>query len=311
MACAGCNKLDTFDWLKDVPMNASESELVEVRFKNTRKEFYKNTLGLKLVYGDMVTVEANNGHDIGAISLLGHLAEKQFQRKASKITEENLKSIYRKANPNDLQLYQKAKENEITILTQARQIADSLKLEMKISDIEFQGDNKKATFFYIAEDRVDFRELIKIYADSFRVKIEMRQIGSRQEAGRVGGIGSCGRELCCSTWRTHLPTVPQSTVTAQNLNSANEKYLGQCGKLKCCLTYELETYIEARADFPKEILELETKLGIAYPFKIDILAKEVWYQYQQSKVPSEIHKVSLDKVKEYIQLNKRGVKVEL
>lgn len=310
MACTGCNKLDTFDWLKDVPMNFLESDLVEVRFKNTRKEFYRNTQGIPLVYGEMITVEANNGHDVGTVSLVGRLAEKQFVKKTGKPLNEPLKSIYRKANINDLQLYQLAKDNEAAILYQARQIADNLKLNMKISDIEYQGDNKRATFFYIAEDRVDFRELIKIYADTFRVKIEMRQIGSRQEAGRVGGIGSCGRELCCSTWRTHLPTVPQSTVSQQNLNSANEKYLGQCGKLKCCLTYELETYIEARADFPKEILELETKQGIAYPFKIDILAKEVWYQYQ-TKLPSEIHKVSIEKVKEYIQLNKRGVKVEI
>lgn len=241
--------------------------------------------------------------------MLGKLAEKQFIRKSNPAQRENLKIIYRIANANDFQLYQKAKENETIVLMQARQIASSLHLDMKISDIEYQGDNKKATFYFISEDRVDFRELIKVYAEAFRVKIEMKQIGSRQEAGRMGGIGSCGRELCCSTWRTHLPTVPQSTVQKQNLSSANEKYLGQCGKLKCCLTYELEVYIESRSGFPKEILELETKNGIAYPVKIDILAKEVWYQYH-TKIPSDMHKVSIDKVKDYIQMNKKGIKVE-
>lgn len=308
MACNGCNKLDAYNWLGDLPMNSNDSDIVEVRFKNTRKEFFRNSLELKLKANDVIAVEASVGHDIGTVSLVGYLAEKQFKRKYPENEKVNLKSIYRKAGHIDIQTWEEAKQLEHLTMIKARQFALSLGLDMKISDVEFQGDKKKATFYYIAEGRVDFRELIKIYAEEFKVKIEMRQIGSRQEAGRIGGIGSCGRELCCSSWRSKLPTVPQNAIVKQNLPPGNEKYLGQCGKLKCCLMYELDTYLEARADFPKELLEIETKKGIAYPYKIDILTKTVWYSYQQQQ-PTDLVRLTLERVKEIIMLNKKGEKI--
>jgi cell fate regulator YaaT (PSP1 superfamily) len=304
-----CNKMNTFDWLNNIPENPYDSDIIEVRFKNTRKEYYINSMNIPLNRNDIVSLEALTGHDVGIVSLKGNLAEKQWKRKVANGDRNNLKAIYRKATPSDVHIWLEAQLLENATMLKARQIATALGLEMKISDVEYQGDKRKTTFYYIAEQRIDYRELIKLYAEEFRVKIEMKQIGVRQEAGRIGGIGSCGRELCCSTWRTELPSVSQSLVLKQNLTPNAEKYLGQCGKLKCCLTYELESYLEAKEEFPKELLELETKYGIAHPFKIDLLKRTVWYSYKIGSIETHTE-VALNSVKEYILQNKKGVKIE-
>lgn len=324
MSCFNCsfkhNETDSFpgellggktsyDWLKDIPDN-STTDLVEVRFKNNRKEFYRNTHNLSLAYNDMVTVQVQAGFDVGVVSLKGLLAEKQFKRKSPGTGLDSLRTIYRKSNENDLKLWKEGKELEQKVLIETRGIVEKLGLDMKVSDIEFQGDRKKATFFYISSIRVDFRELIKVLADRFKIKIEMRQIGARQETAKIGGIGSCGRELCCSSWRNELPSVTSNSLQAQQLSSSMEKYMGQCGKLKCCLMYELATYLESKADFPKELLELETKRGIAYPAKIDVLRKTVWYTFKNNPAIDGPVEVPLERVKEIINLNKRGVRVD-
>ncbi len=304
---SSCGKLSTHDWLKDIPMSNGLSKLTEVRFKNTRKGFYINENELPLKRGDYVAVEGERGHDIGQITLTGKLAEMQAKRKPLK--EPPSKKVYRKATRADIEKWQKARLREKPVMTKARQLANSLNLEMKISDVEFQGDGSKAIFYYIADGRVDFRELIKKYAKEFSVKIEMKQIGSRQEAALVGGIGSCGNELCCSSWRTNLDTVLTSAAKVQELSHNAQKLTGQCGKLKCCLMYELDTYLEAQSDFPDELLELETDAGIAYPKKKDILRKIIYYAVG-SENSSTLVPVDLEKVKEIIQLNKKGIKAE-
>ena len=328
MACFNCsfnktqnhNELDTlpaelfggktsFDWLKDIPDN-STTDIVEIRFKNNRKDFYRNIYNLNLAYNDLVTVQVQAGFDVGIVSLKGLLAEKQFRRKSHGVDVESLKIIHRKSNENDLKSWKEGKYLEPKVLIETRGIVDKLGLEMKVSDIEFQGDKKKATFYYISTIRVDFRELIKVLAARYNIKIEMRQIGARQETAKIGGIGSCGRELCCSSWRNELPSVTSSSLQAQQLSSNMEKYMGQCGKLKCCLMYELSTYLESKADFPKELLELETKRGIAFPYKIDILQKTIWYSFKQNQTIEAPVEISIERVKEIINLNKRGVKVD-
>lgn len=299
----------SFDWLKDIPDN-SATDLIEVRFKNNRKEFYRNTYKLNLAYNDIVTVQVQAGFDVGVVALKGLLAEKQFRRKTNGFDLSQLKIIYRKSNESDMKAWKEGKSLESKVMIQTRELVFQMGLDMKISDVEYQGDKKKATFYYTSSIRVDFRELIKVLASQFNIKIEMRQIGARQETAKIGGIGSCGRELCCSSWRNELPSVSSSTIQAQQLSSNMEKYMGQCGKLKCCLMYELSTYLEAKADFPKELLELETKRGIAYPAKIDILQKTIWYSFKQSNVIESPVEISLERVKEIINLNKRGVKVD-
>lgn len=329
MGCTNCsfNKIQTgqqeslsinffgsssaYDWLKDLPNSPDLSNLVEVRFKDNRKVFYRNTNHIALTSEDLVTVQAPNGFDVGIVSLQGSIAEKQYERKHSKTEVAPLGIIYRKANENDLGTWIEAKSREKPALIKSREIAVQLNLEMKISDVEFQGDNKKATFYYISDSRVDFREMLKLLMKEFNVKIEMKQIGARQEASKIGGIGSCGKELCCSTWRNQLPSVKSTYIQTQQLSSGMEKYTGQCGKLKCCLMYELDTYIEAKADFPKELLELETKKGIVYPGKIDLLKKTVWYSYNKVGQIEVGIELTLDRIKEVINLNKRGIKVEL
>jgi cell fate regulator YaaT (PSP1 superfamily) len=299
----------SYDWLNDLPDGAGTSDIVEVRFKSNRKGFFRNTNNLKLNVNDLVAVQVARGFDVGSVSLKGVLAEKQMKRKVQNPELESLGIIYRKATENDMKNWAAGKKSEKAALIKSREMAMSLNLDMKISDVEFQGDNKKATFFYIADNRVDFRELIKILAREFKVNIEMKQIGARQEAGKIGGIGSCGKELCCSTWRTKLPSVSSSSIQSQQLSHNIEKYTGQCGKLKCCLMYELDTYLEAKADFPTELLELETKKGIAFPAKIDILKKTVWYTFKTGAAIETPIEVPLDRVKEIINLNKRGVEV--
>lgn len=300
-----CGKLQTYDWLKDIPDTSGETDIVEIRFKNTRKEFFINQNKLSIKPGDYVAVEAERGHDIGQVGLTGRLALMQFKRKSQHPRPSQ--TIYRRANSTDLEKWQAARQKEKSVMIRARQLATSLKLEMKISDVEFQGDGSKATFYYIAEGRVDFRELIKLYAAEFSIRIEMRQIGARQEAAMVGGIGSCGNELCCSSWRSNLESVLTSAAKIQELPPATQKLTGQCGKLKCCLMYELDNYLEAQSDFPDVLLELETEKGIAYPKKKDILKKLVYYGYSKDETNNLIP-VTVERLKEIIMLNKKGVK---
>ena len=299
--------LGTYDWLKDLPDTSHLSNIVEIRFKGTRKEFFKNEDGVPIKIGDLVVVATSPGHDVGYVSLTGKLAEKQFQRKIHKPDRYNWNKIYRKATESDKRKWQEAQKRDNPAMIRARQIAAELELDMKIGDVEFRGDNAKAIFYYIADERVDFRELIKLYAREFRIKVEMKQIGARQEAGRVGGIGSCGRELCCSSWRTDFSSVTSDAAVKQGLSPNAEKMAGRCGKLKCCLMYELDTYLEAQEDFPNELLNLETKEGIARHFKTEILNKKIWYTIEESFGTKPIL-VGLEDVKKIIQQNKRGNK---
>lgn len=305
---ASCGKLNSYDWLDDIPPDGSEPDILEVRFKNTRKGFYINTNKLPVKRGDYIAVEADRGHDVGQITLMGKLAEMQLRKKNPK--DAPSRKVYRKANKTDIDKWHKARLKEKPVMIKARQLAASLNLDMKISDVEFQGDGSRATFYYIAENRVDFRELIKLYAKNFNVRIEMKQIGSRQEAALVGGIGSCGKELCCSSWRTNLTTVITNAARIQELPHNAQKLTGQCGKLKCCLMFELDTYLEAQNDFPDILLELETDHGIAFPKKKDILKKTIHYAIGDINSSKHVA-VELDRVKEIIQLNKKGIKVNI
>ncbi len=294
-----------YDWLNNFPDSMDKSNLVEISFKNNRKEIFINKNEINIKRGDFVAVQCDNGHGVGKVSLTGKMAELQLKRKDPQLKPEKI--IYRKASFADIEKLTKARLKEKTVMIKARQLANSLSLEMKISDVEFQGDGSKATFYYIADNRVDFRELIKLYATEFEVKIEMRQIGARQESALIGGIGSCGRELCCSSWRNKLDTVSTQAARVQELPQNAEKLTGQCGKLKCCLMYELDQYIEAHKDFPDVLLELETEKGIAYPQKKDLLKKIIWYSIGAKHSPDLIA-VTLERVKEIIQLNKKGIK---
>jgi cell fate regulator YaaT (PSP1 superfamily) len=293
-----------YDWLKNIP-ESGESKIVEVSFKNNRKEFYVNQHKLPLQRGKYVAVQCESGHGIGVVSLAGKMAELQLKRKSPGNKPEKI--IYRMASKYDVEKLTKARLREKPVMIQARKLVQKLGLEMKISDVEFQGDGSKATFYYIADGRVDFRELIKHYAQEFNVRIEMRQIGARQESALIGGIGSCGRELCCSSWRNKFDSVSTTAARIQELPHNAQKLTGQCGKLKCCLMYELDQYIEAHEDFPDVLLELETERGIAYPFKKDLLKKLVYYSVGAKDAP-EIVPISLERVKEIIQMNKKGIK---
>ncbi len=318
MSCNGCSfnnsvnsqSVDSFDWINDLPDTTEQSNIVEVKFKSTRREFFENTSNIPLKRGDKVVVATSPGHDLGEVMLTGYLAEKQFNRKIRNPERYTLNTIYRKAMPNDIEKLVKARLREKPTMIRARQIAAELGLEMKIGDVEFRGDNNKAIFYYIAEGRVDFRELIKKYAQEFHIKIEMKQIGARQEAGLVGGIGSCGRELCCSSWRTDFKSISSEAVTKQGLSPSAQKMAGACGKLKCCLLYELDVYMEARNDFPQELLDLETSKGIAKPIKTDFLKREIWYSFQEG-MPGNSFKLSVKEVKGIIQKNKRGIQPEV
>jgi len=268
----GCNKFTVFDWLSNMslPEGQSPFDFVEVRFKNGRKNYYKNTEKLSMTTGDIVATQAASGHDIGMVTLTGELVRVQMKKKRVKDVEGETLKIYRKATQKDIDIWSKVRDREEAMKVKARQIAIRLELQMKISDIEFQGDGSKATFYYTAEERVDFRQLIKEFAHEFKTRIEMRQIGFRQEAARLGGIGSCGRELCCSTWLTDFRTVTTGAARYQQLSLNPQKLAGQCGKLKCCLNYELDAYLDALQDFPKTDIKLQTEKGIAVCQKIDI-----------------------------------------
>ncbi|MGB5942244.1 MAG: regulatory iron-sulfur-containing complex subunit RicT [Leeuwenhoekiella sp.] len=305
----GCNKLTVFDWLANMslPEGQEPFDFVEVRFKNGRKGYYKNTVGLTVSVGDVVAVQAAAGHDIGIVSLTGELVRVQMKKKRESYTKEDILKIYRKASQRDIDVWTGAKEKEDAMKVKSRQIAIRLGLQMKISDIEYQGDASKATFYYTAEDRVDFRQLIREFAQEFRTRIEMKQVGFRQEASRLGGIGSCGRELCCSTWLTDFRSVSTSAARYQQLSLNPQKLAGQCGKLKCCLNYELDAYMDALKSFPKTEQKLKTEKGTAVCQKIDIFQGVLWYAYEGEWM--NWHKLSTDQANEIVTANRKGESV--
>ena len=311
MRAKGCskiqnNKLNTYDWLCGVPDAENATDFVEVQFKNTRKGYYLNQAHIPLEKGDMVAVEATPGHDIGMVTLTGKLVLLQM-RKNNVRTDQEPKKIYRKARPADLEKYEEAKSKEHATMIRSRQIAAKLGLDMKIGDVEYQGDGNKAIFYYIADERVDFRQLIKVLAEAFRVRIEMKQIGARQEAGRIGGIGPCGRELCCATWMTSFVSVSTSAARFQDISLNPQKLAGQCAKLKCCLNYEVDCYVEAQKRLPSREIELETKDGTFYFFKADILSNQVSYSTDKN-FPANLVTISGKRAFEVISMNKKGMK---
>ena len=303
-----CNKLTVFDWLANMTLPGGQApfDCVEVRFKNGRKEFFRNTEKLTLSIGDVVATEASSGHDVGLVSLTGELVRVQMNKKNVKDNTE-VPKVYRKATQKDIDIWHGVRNKEDAIQVRAREIAIALKLEMKISDIEFQGDGSKATFYYTANDRVDFRQLIKEYAGEFKIRVEMKQVGFRQEAARLGGIGSCGRELCCSSWLTDFRSVNTSAARYQQLSLNPQKLAGQCGKLKCCLNYELDTYLDALKGLPDMDTKLLTDKGDAYCQKIDIFKNLMWFSY--ANAPAHWHTIKADKAKEIVALNKQGKKI--
>lgn len=310
LCCKGCSrqdkKLNTFDWLADIPENSEDCDMVEVQFKNTRKGYYRNSNKIKLEKGDIVAVEATPGHDIGTVTLTGRLVLLQM-RKANCKADAEIRRIYRKVKPVDMEKYEEAKGKEDATMIRSRQIAANLNLNMKIGDVEYQGDGNKAIFYYIADERVDFRQLIKVLAETFRVRIEMKQIGARQEAGRIGGIGPCGRELCCATWMTNFVSVSTSAARFQDISLNPQKLAGQCAKLKCCLNYEVDAYVEAQKKLPSREMELETKDGIFYFFKADILKGMISYSTDKNFVANLVT-INARRAFEIINMNRKGIK---
>ncbi len=300
------HQLNTYDWLADVPGNAESTDLVEVQFKNTRKAYYHNVNGLDLKKGDWVAVEANPGHDIGVVSLTGRLVNIQV-KKANLKSADDIKKVYRFAKDTDMDRYREAKSREQGTMIQSRQIAKDLGLDMKIGDVEYQGDGNKAIFYYIADERVDFRQLIKVLADTFHVRIEMKQIGARQEAGRIGGTGPCGRELCCATWMKNFSSVSTNAARFQDISPNPQKLAGMCAKLKCCLNYEVDCYMEAGKKMPAREAVLQTKDNDYYLFKQDILAGVVTYSTDKH-TPANLETISAERAVEIINMNKEGNK---
>ena len=301
-------KLNVFDWLADVPGNLEETDFVEVQFKNTRKGYYLNSNKIPLQKDDIVAVEASPGHDIGVVTLTGGLVKLQMKKARIK-SDAEIRRVYRKAREVDMQKYNEAKAKEQDTMIRSRQIAKDLGLEMKIGDVEYQGDGGKAIFYYIADGRVDFRQLIKVLADAFKVRIEMKQIGARQEAGRIGGIGPCGRELCCATWITSFNSVSTGAARFQDISMNPQKLAGQCAKLKCCMNYEVDVYVEAMKRFPARDITLETLDSTYYHFKSDILRHEITYSTDKS-FAANLVTISTRRAFEIINLNKKGVKPE-
>ncbi len=308
----GCGRqdrqLNTYDWLADVPGNAESTDLVEVQFKNTRKGYYHNVNGLDLKKGDIVAVEASPGHDIGVVTLTGKLVKLQI-KKANLKSMDDIKRIYRIAKQVDMDKWREAKSREHGTMIQSRQIAKDLNLQMKIGDVEYQGDANKAIFYYIADERVDFRQLIKVLAETFHVRIEMKQIGARQEAGRIGGTGPCGRELCCATWMKNFVSVSTGAARYQDISLNPQKLAGMCAKLKCCLNYEVDNYIEASRKLPSREVVLQTIDGDYYLFKTDILAGLVTYSTDK-RLAANLETISGQRALEIIEMNKRGEKPE-
>jgi cell fate regulator YaaT (PSP1 superfamily) len=299
-------QLNTYDWLADVPGNAESTDLVEVQFKNTRKGYYHNVNNLDLRKGDIVAVEANPGHDIGVVTLTGQLVKLQI-KKANLKSADDIRRIYRLAKPVDLDKYEEAKSREHGTMIQSRQIAKDLGLDMKIGDVEYQGDGNKAIFYYIADERVDFRQLIKVLAETFHVRIEMKQIGARQEAGRIGGTGPCGRELCCATWMKNFISVSTNAARFQDISLNPQKLAGMCAKLKCCLNYEVDDYMEASRNLPPKDVVLQTQDADYFYFKADILAGLITYSTDK-KMLANVETITAKRAKEIIELNKAGEK---
>lgn len=301
-------QLNTYDWLADVPGNAESTDLVEVQFKNTRKGYYHNVNNLDLKKGDIVAVEANPGHDIGVVTLTGRLVKLQI-KKANLKSADDIKRVYRLAKQVDMDKYKEAKSREHGTMIQSRQIAKDLGLQMKIGDVEYQGDGNKAIFYYIADERVDFRQLIKVLAETFHVRIEMKQIGARQEAGRIGGTGPCGRELCCATWMKNFVSVGTTAARFQDISLNPQKLAGMCAKLKCCLNYEVDDYVEAGKKMPSREVMLQTLDSDYYLFKTDILAGLCTYSTDKN-IAANLETISAERARQIIEMNKRGEKPE-
>jgi len=301
-----CDKLNTYDWLCDIPESKHATDYVEVQFKNTRKGYYLNSNKLALEKGDVVAVESNPGHDIGTITMTGRLVLLQMKKHRIRPDAE-VKRVYRKAKPVDLEKFEEAKAKEHETMIRSRKIAERLKLQMKIGDVEYQGDGNKAIFYYIADERVDFRQLIKDLAEAFRIRIEMKQIGARQEAGRIGGIGPCGRELCCSGWMSNFVSVSTGAARLQDISLNPQKLAGQCAKLKCCLNYEVDSYMEAQRKFPSREIPLETKDATYYHFKTDVFNDQMQYSTDKHFVANLVT-ISSQRAYEVINLNKKGQK---
>lgn len=299
-------KLHCFDWMADIPGAADGSDLVEVQFKNTRKGFFVNSLHLPLKIGDTVAVEAAPGHDIGQVTLTGPLVKRQMRHAGSKATAD-IKRVLRKAKPADLEKFEEAKAKENDTMIRSRKIAEDLKLNMKIGDVEYQGDGNKAIFYYIADERVDFRQLIKVLADTFKVRIEMKQIGARQEAGRIGGIGPCGRPLCCASWMTNFVSVGTAAARFQDISLNPQKLAGQCAKLKCCLNFEVDAYVESLKHLPPKDVRLETADSTWFHFKFDVFNHTITYSTDKS-VPANLTTITADRAFEIIAMNKAGEK---
>ena len=308
-ATGGCEKLSVFDWLSNMGLPTGEKpfDIVEVRFKNGRKHFYKNVDQLKISIGDIVAVEGNPGHDVGVVSLTGELVKIQLRKKGIATQSDEIKKVYRIASQKDIDIWKEARAKEYDTQYKGREIIGKLGLVMKLSDVEYQGDGNKATFYYTADDRVDFRQLIRDLASAFSIRVEMKQVGLRQEAARLGGVGSCGRELCCSTWLTDLRNVNTTAARYQQLSLNPQKLAGQCGKLKCCLNYELDTYLDALSEFPKQDIVLKTEKGEAVFVKMDIFQKLLWNTYKDDR--NKWYKLSLEQVHEIIELNKNKQRV--
>ena len=310
LSCCGCGRqdrqLNTYDWLADIPGNDEETDLVEVQFKNTRKGYYHNVNNLELKKGDVVAVEASPGHDIGVVTLTGRLVKLQI-KKANLKSADDIRRIYRIAKPFDIDKYHEAKSREHDTMIQSRQIAKDLGLQMKIGDVEYQGDGAKAIFYYIADERVDFRQLIKVLADTFHVRIEMKQIGARQEAGRIGGTGPCGRELCCATWMKNFVSVSTNAARFQGISLNPQKLAGMCAKLKCCMNYEIDDYVEANRKMPAKDIVLQTKDSDYHLFKTDVLAGLITYSTDKN-LAANLETISAERAHAIIEMNKRGEK---
>ncbi len=302
---SGCYKLESYDWLEEINELDEYNNVVEVRFKNTRKAYFQNSNDLSLKKGDIVAVESSPGHDIGIVSLTGQMVRYRMIKETQAVNLPELKKIYRKAKPADIEKWREAIEREHPTMIRSRQISAELNLEMKIGDVEYQGDGTKAIFYYIADERVDFRQLIKVLAEQFRIRIEMRQIGARQEAGRIGGIGSCGRELCCSSWVKNFVSVTTNAARYQEVSLNPQKLAGQCGKLKCCLNYELDAYLDAQADFPDTSVVLRTKKGQAVHQKTDVFKGLMWYMYEEEDKKS-LTCMTVETIKDVIKQNKKN-----
>jgi len=304
-----CAKMHVTDWLSDIKTAIYLNNIVEIRFKNTRKDYFQNVNNLNLKVGDLVAVESNPGHDIGIVSLMGELVDEQMRKHKPTLVNGEFKKIYRLAKPTDIDKWKEAISLEHETMIRSRQITADLRLNMKIGDVEYQGDRTKAIFYYIADDRVDFRQLIKVLAETFHIRVEMKQIGARQEAGRIGGIGPCGREICCSTWMHNFMSVSTNAARYQDISPNPQKLAGQCAKLKCCLNFELATYVDAQRNFPPTNYPLETETGTYFFLKADILNGTYLYMLQ-GNAPSNLITVPVKRVEEIQQLNKRGKRPE-